>query len=74
MKEEYKGYLIIATPLREGPEKWSVSVIIEKNRDGEKYIKTFYAFDKIQYILEVEAAKECLNLGRNLIDMNLTDL
>ncbi len=71
MKEDYKGYLIIANPLRGGPEKWSVSAIIEKKSDGDMNSKTFYAIDKIQYILEVEAAKECLNLGRNLIDMNL---
>ncbi len=69
IEEVFNGYILKANPVETSNGKWSVSVVIETD-NGEKR-KRFYAHDKIYYILEIEAAKECLNLGRNLIKSNL---
>jgi len=36
--------------------------------EKEKY---FEAKDKIEYVLEIEAAKESINLGKNIIKNNM---
>ena len=70
LQEVYRGYLISSHPVESAKGKWSVSVIIEKAAGGIKRTETFYAHDNIHYILEIEAAKESINLGKNLIRSN----
>ena len=50
------------------------AVKVQISRKTEKGIQSaeFSAEDKIWYILEIEAAKEAINLGKNLIAKNLT--
>ena len=71
IQEKYFGYLITVNPVKVSTGKWAVSTIIEKGLGEEKISKSFYADDKIHYILEIEAAKECINLGKNLINSNM---
>ena len=61
MKDEYRGRFIESAPVCRADGRWSVAVRI----DGRYYA----ANDHIGYILKVEAEKECLNLGRRLIDL-----
>ena len=68
--ESYKGYLIKASPKKTRTGKWAVLTIIEKEIDGFIKTQSFYADDNIHYILEIEAAKESISLGKNLINMN----
>ena len=67
IKEKYFEYQLIANPIKMNIEKWGVSVIIEKIINGKIKSETFLANDNIFYILEIEAAKEGINLGKNLI-------
>ena len=71
LKEIFDGYTLIANPVKTQSGKWSVSVIIERSIEDDKISKTYYANDNIAYILEIEAAKECINLGKNLIKSNM---
>jgi hypothetical protein len=71
IKENYKGYLITANPVRASSGKWAITTIIEKDSGEVQKTKLFYADDKIHYILKIEAAKECINLGKNLINSNM---
>jgi hypothetical protein len=71
IQEEYNNYKIKSYPTETGSGKWAVCAVIERNYDGNKKTKSFYADDKIYYILEIEAAKEGLNLGKNLINRSL---
>ena len=71
IQEIYKDYIIIANPKKTINEKWKVSTIIQRNTiDGLKK-RHFTAEDNIEYILEIEAAKESINLGKNLIKKNM---
>ncbi len=67
MQELFENYLATSHPVRMSSEKWAVSVTIQKGINGDFRSETFFANDKIHYILEVEAAKEGINLARNLI-------
>lgn len=67
MKEYYKGYLLESKVREVTKNKWAVHVQISTNEVSN----IFYSSDKIYYILEVEAALEAINLGKNLIDKNL---
>ena len=72
IKETFDGYMLSARPVRKGLEKFAVSVEISReNMHGEMLKKRFFAADGICYILEIEAAKESINLGRNLIKRNM---
>ena len=65
--EEYRQFKLTAKPRATRQERWSVAVEIQKIGEA-KEPSTFFADDGISYILEEEAAKESLNLGRNLIN------
>ena len=65
--EEYRQFRLTAKPRATRQGRWSVAVEIQKIGET-KEPSTFFADDGISYILEEEAAKECLNLGRNLIN------
>ncbi len=67
MEEVYKGYRIIAVPVKTPAGRWSVAVAIKSGTAADAVEKKYIAEDGISYILKEEAAKECLNLGRNLI-------
>lgn len=71
LKENYRDYTLMATPLKLKNAKWKVSVIIKKEINGVMKEEEYTANDKIEYILEIEAAKESINLGKNLIKMNI---
>lgn len=71
IQENFKGYLISANQIKMNSGKWAVSAIIESRNSKDTNSKTFFANDNIQYILEIEAAKESINLGKNLINSNL---
>ena len=67
MEETFRNYSLKAAPVKTQRGKWSVCVTICRENDGKTESERFYADDGIEYILEVEAEKESINLGRNLI-------
>ena len=67
ISETYRNAILTARPQRTDKGRWSVAVRIQTGHSEEIY----YADDNISYILREEAAKECLNLGRNLINRGL---
>jgi len=71
LKEEFEGYLLEAVPQKTPNGRWSAAVQIQKKNDPAGKEKTYFADDKIWYILEIEAAKESINLGKQLIQKNL---
>ena len=71
MKETFQGYSIEAMPIRFSDSAWGVSAVVRRSVDGVQKERIVYADDKIRYLLEIEAAKEGINLGRNLIKNGL---
>ncbi len=71
IEEIFSTYKIISKPVLQSDGKWSVSAEIIKETDGLYQTRLFQARDRIHYILEEEAAKEGINLGKNLIKRNL---
>ena len=71
MQESYFGYTLSSLTRRTRNGRYSVAVKISREGTEEKQERTFYADDGIWYMLEVEAAKECINLGKNLINKSL---
>ena len=71
IQESYNGYLIKAHPIKTRTGKWAAAAVIEKIVEGKIRTESFYADDNIHYLLEIEAAKECINMGKNLINSNL---
>ncbi|MDC7235742.1 MAG: hypothetical protein PQJ58_21140 [Spirochaetales bacterium] len=69
ISDKYREYTLTACPRKTRQGRWSVAVEIRRTGENTKP-STFFAEDGISYILEEEAAKECLNLGRNLINRN----
>ena len=72
LQTDYMGYRIKAAPVKTPDGRWTVSVVIEKQLEDRVKSRSFFADDNIRYILEIEAEKECINLGKNLIKSNLT--
>jgi hypothetical protein len=70
IEEKFEGYKIVAVPHKTGG-KWAVGAKISRVVDGTTKEKAFLAEDNIHYILEIEAAKEGINLGKNLIKNSL---
>jgi len=71
IQETYKDYLIIAVPRKTRNSKWKVAVKIERSYDGNSNQEYYEADDNIEYILEIEAAKDSINLEKNLVKKNL---
>ena len=71
IQEAYKDYIIIAVPKKTRNSKWTVAVKLEKSFNRNSKQEYYEAVDNIEYILEIEAAKECINLGKNLINKNM---
>lgn len=69
LEEVFRGYRLKARPYKKRMETWGVSVHVEHIKTQKSDI--FTAHDGIYYILEMEAAKESINLGKNLIKGNL---
>ncbi len=72
IKESYSGYKIESLAKKTKDNRWSVVVRISRERHGIHESETYYAEDKISYVLKVEADKESINLGKNIINRNLT--
>jgi len=70
LREIFQGYELTAVPRKTAVGKWSVAVRISGPENGTRVERTFAADEGIAYILEIEAERECLNLGRNLIRNN----
>ncbi|MCP4163735.1 MAG: hypothetical protein GY760_27055 [Deltaproteobacteria bacterium] len=71
MIEEYNNYLLEAVPRLTHNGRYSVAVVISKCVNNVSQKKIFVADDKIWYILEIEAVKESINFGKNLILRNM---
>ncbi len=71
MIEEYNNYLLEAVPRLTHNGRYSVAIAISKCEKNTTQNKVFVADDKIWYILEIEAAKESINFGKNLIFRNM---
>jgi len=69
--EQFGDYYLTALPGKRGSQQYSVGVIIERNIEGSMKKRIFHANDRIYYILEVEAAKEGINLGKNVIKQSM---
>ena len=74
LKEKYKNYDIEALPYKTYDKRWAVSVKISVENNNKIREKIYTAEDKCWYLLEIEAAKESINLGKRLIDKNLIQL
>jgi hypothetical protein len=70
ISDTFESYEIKAAPILTVRKKWLVSVTIQKNTTEGLKEERFTAHDGIEYILEIEAAKESLNLAKNLIRLN----
>jgi len=64
VSETYKGRVLTALPRKTERGRWAVAVRIASGQISNVY----FADDEISYILREEAEKECLNLGRNLVN------
>lgn len=71
MTERFGDYDITALPARSRNGRYSVNVRISKREEGRIRSAEYSARDGIFYILEQEAAKEAIILGRNLIARGL---
>lgn len=71
IRETYKDYSIESMPIHVSDTKWAVSAVIRRSIGGVEKEKVVYADDRIRYLLEIEAAREGINLGRNLIMRHL---
>ncbi|MBN2656157.1 MAG: hypothetical protein JXR86_03795 [Spirochaetales bacterium] len=67
----YGEYTLEPLPKKVRSGRYSVQVKISRIVGGERKSLRFSADDGIHYILEIEAAKEAVNLGKNLIDRGL---
>jgi len=67
ISETYGNVILTALPRKTEQGRWSVAVRIKSGPSESVY----YADDNISYILREEAAKECLNLGRNLVNRGM---
>ena len=65
---EYGEYLLIPRPSKTQNDRWAVGVKIQRTSHERLQSEMFRAEDGITYMLAIEAVKECINLGRNLID------
>jgi hypothetical protein len=70
LEELYKGYNIISIPFRKAG-RWGVSASIHLMAGPIESQKNHFKDEKITYILEIEAAKEGINLGKRMIDRNM---
>lgn len=73
ISENYGPYRLVSRQKKVTSGKFAVGVRIYRKMDQKELSCQFDAEDNIHYILEVEAAKEGINLGRNLIDRGLVD-
>ncbi len=64
-EEQFRGYILKACPGQTRSGRWSAAVQITSLQG--QFSDFFYSDDGISYILEEEAAKESLNLGKNLV-------
>jgi hypothetical protein len=64
--ETFEGYELRASTRKTRDGRWSVAVTVSRNIEGmlrsERFVDT-----KISLILKIEAEKESINFGRNLI-------
>lgn len=70
MKEIFDGYLLQPKTQQLSNGRFSVSVQISKSVNGSKRTEIF-TDEKIFLILQVEAQKESLILGKNIIRRNM---
>ncbi len=66
MREEFSGYEIVTNCQKRGDGRYSVSVVIERIIEGTNR-KALFTDTGISLFLEVEAEKESINLGKNII-------
>ncbi|MBI9109286.1 MAG: hypothetical protein JEZ04_21245 [Spirochaetales bacterium] len=72
--EEYKDYRLTAAPMKMPNGRWAVSVKISRQDSSPVLEKSYFADDKIYYILKEEAGKEAINLGRNIINRMMSGI
>jgi hypothetical protein len=70
MKEIYEDYILESQEKQMHNGRWSVGVKVSRQASGEYRVRIFRE-EKISLILPEEAAKEGINLGKNLIKRNL---
>jgi hypothetical protein len=69
--ETYQKYALIPKTSKTHDGRWAVGVEIGGTVDGKAVKRLFRAEDGISYLLEIEAEKEGINLGRNLVNRGL---
>ena len=72
LEETYKDCLLEALPRSTEDGRFSVAVRITRGSGPEKRSEVFVARDGISYALQIEAEKECLNLGRRLASAKIS--
>ena len=70
MEFSYNGYELHTECGQDKDKKYYVCVIIEKRIDGERKIGKYFDTSN-KYILEIEAEKESINFGKNLIKLGI---
>jgi hypothetical protein len=68
MNDNYMGYSLLAMPQATSNGRWSVAVSIKQWIGDSLKEQVFFDDARLSYILKFEAEKECINLGKNLID------
>jgi hypothetical protein len=71
MTAHFRDYTLTPKPARTSDGRFAVTVQVERKTPKGFHRATFHADDGITYILCVEAEKEAINLGKNLIKRNL---
>jgi hypothetical protein len=72
MKTTFNGYQLSSQCKLLSNARYSVSVLIEKTINGQS-LSAFFKDNGISLILEIEAEKESVNFGKNLIKQGLID-
>lgn len=71
LTEIYKNYQLEAIPYKTYDKRWAVSIKISIESNNIIKEKIYIPEDKCWFLLEIEAAKESINLGKRLIDKKL---
>jgi hypothetical protein len=68
MKTTYDGYVLTSQCRLQKNERYSVSILIER-KHNDQILSALFTDKGISLILEVEAEKESINFGKNIIKM-----
>ncbi len=72
MRLSYNGYELQTECRQKEDKRYFVCVLIEKEIHGEKKYGKYFDTSNT-YVLEIEAEKEAINFGKNLIKLGIVN-